>query len=184
MRLVPGGGNGHGDRWGVLLKVVAVQRKSLIRRISAWVAVVVAATAVATAGLAVPAQAATVVWQGQLVNFDYEDKCLSANFNNDVYTTLCSGVIYHQWKLMSDGQLINAGTGNCLSSNPNGTIYTVAASTCATNTEWHTWAKAYYTGNLTLLKNNDSRLCLSTNDADVYGTSCDTFHDSQFWWWS
>ncbi|WP_089293752.1 hypothetical protein [Actinoplanes regularis] len=131
-----------------------------------------------------PAQAASVVWQGRLVSWYYEDKCLSNNLSTDVYTTLCSGVQYHVWNLMSDGQLINTGSGDCLSSNPNGTVYSVAASTCATHTTWHKWKKAYYTGNLTLIQNTDSRLCLSSNATDVFGTSCDTTHDQQFWWWS
>lgn len=27
------------------------------------------------------------------------ERCLSANFNNAVYTTACSGVVYHDWVL-------------------------------------------------------------------------------------
>lgn len=156
-------------------------KRTIARRLPAWLAMMLGVVLVGIGALATPAQAAPVVWQGQLKSWVY-GKCLSANYNNDVYITPCvAGTTFHIWRLLSDGQLVNYGTGNCLSSNPNGTVYTVAATTCASHLTYHQWAKPAGQATPSQWKNKTTALCLSTNNTSVYGTSCLTDHDTQFW---
>jgi hypothetical protein len=151
----------------------------------AWAATIVVAVTAGVTAVVVPAQAAS---SHQLVSYYYEDQCLSANFSNDVYVTPCkAGVIYHQWE--DDGlEIFNVGTGNCISSNPNTGIYTVARDTCQTNLTWHAWtyrATKYNSSGVvtrTMFQNLDSGLCLSTNNATVFGTTCDETHGQQWWY--
>jgi hypothetical protein len=71
-------------------------------------------------------------------------QCLSSNYGNgtagDVYTVACSGVSYQNWRRVVGTvpnyyQIINAGTGWCLSSNFAGDVYTVECSGAI----YHNW---------------------------------------------
>lgn len=144
----------------------------------ARISVIAAVIALFTAFSVTPAQAATALWQRQIVSSYYEDKCLSTNNatgGNNVYTALCSGVAYHKWTYYSSHELKNGGNGTCLSGNPNGNVYTVPCS----GSEYHRWAVSG--ANPGTLINEETGQCLSTNNADVYLTECTgvVYHK---WW--
>ncbi|MFI5844755.1 RICIN domain-containing protein [Catenuloplanes sp. NPDC051500] len=65
-------------------------------------------------------------------------KCLSANYNDDVYPTACNGTtVYHSWSWTNFGELMNNGTGRCLSANFNDDVYT--AQCVGSSVIYHQW---------------------------------------------
>jgi hypothetical protein len=159
-------------------------RRRIVRRLPMWTATIAAVVTALAAGLAAPAQAApTVYWRALIVNADYEDQCLSANFSYTVFTADCgNGSDYHVWQFTADSELVNDGTTDCLSGNPSRNIYTVALRTCVTSLTWHQWYWGPLSDGTYQFYNDSTHLCLSTNGTSVYGTDCDASHRSQHWY--
>ena len=93
-------------------------------------------------------------------------RCLSANLDRDVYTTPCTGVVYHDWYIVDGAnEIINTGTGDCLSANFNNDVYTTPCS----GVVYHNWRR---TSSGTIVNVGTGR-CLSSNPAgSAYTTTC------------
>jgi len=137
---------------------------------------ILGAAALATATVATPAQADTLVyqygnWQTGL--------CLDSNYNGQVYALGCNGGNYQQWRGKGVYAVYDVQTGLCLDSNYDGQVYTMGCN----GGNYQNWG--FYTdihGRGFSIKNLQTGLCLDSNYAgQVYTLGCNDGNYQQWY---